>query len=724
MKKIITLILLFVSIISFGQKNEYKHAKILYKDKLYTEANAILDKILNKEYGILYKNDSPEHIALQGLFEKDCWDLKKECLLKTKDYQAAYISAEKYNALFREFVGSTESFDELASEELKYLKSLMEHGENQVAVSIVDAKSNNDTSDKKDNIETKEAETTPSISDNKTTSEPNSTTKTDNTETKVAETNKPVSDDKTVTLTVSGTGKTLEEAKLNALRSAIEQAFGAFISSKTEILNDNLVKDEIVSVASGNVQNFDVVSQIEVPNTGYAISLSATVSISKLTTFAESKGVVVEFKGGMFATNLKLQKLNEKNELKTITNIFGIMHEGMQSSYDYQLKTGEPVLDDDLNSYFGIDIFVTILKNNNYEKLKSFLTKSLSDLSMKSNEINAYNKLNKPIYVLDVSGYDKFYLRNEYSLKIISSLFKNENYYSSNFEVSDGIGNIFYGPAFNKNIDYSGMINSIPSGIDNVKVKKIPFLINEESYLNGEKIPVGNIENGVAILKWKLFYKQDELEKITSFDVKSSGIISKFKYGGFVIYEDINNAIVCSPYVVNLEKFSTEENNSAVEVNETLTTSSELFSAKQNTVIISKSDKNNIAGRLLEFNKQNSTDWYIPSKKEVILICENLFTYNLPSRSFYEYGYASSSYNTFVSSTYDMKYGRPVGYVVSIRSGELKSSIIKDVFVNKPSKWQYLNFKKFKFNDFDGYFLNKERIDYEYVLPISYIKLN
>ena len=45
-------------------------------------------------------------------------------------------------------------------------------------------------------------------------------------------------DDKTVTLTVSGTGKTLEEAKKNALRSAIEQAFGAFISSKTEILND------------------------------------------------------------------------------------------------------------------------------------------------------------------------------------------------------------------------------------------------------------------------------------------------------------------------------------------------------------------------------------------------------------------------------------------------------------------------------------------------------
>jgi hypothetical protein len=47
-------------------------------------------------------------------------------------------------------------------------------------------------------------------------------------------------EDKTVKIIVSGTGKTIEEAKSNALRSAIEQAFGAFISTKTEILNTTL----------------------------------------------------------------------------------------------------------------------------------------------------------------------------------------------------------------------------------------------------------------------------------------------------------------------------------------------------------------------------------------------------------------------------------------------------------------------------------------------------
>ena len=58
--------------------------------------------------------------------------------------------------------------------------------------------------------------------------------------------------DKTLSLVVSAQGKTLEEAKQNALRSAIEQAFGTFISSKSEVLEEQIVSDDITSVANGN----------------------------------------------------------------------------------------------------------------------------------------------------------------------------------------------------------------------------------------------------------------------------------------------------------------------------------------------------------------------------------------------------------------------------------------------------------------------------------------
>ncbi|MDO4827529.1 MAG: hypothetical protein Q4B16_08290, partial [Bacteroidia bacterium] len=65
-----------------------------------------------------------------------------------------------------------------------------------------------------------------------------------------------------VTLVVTGEGSTKEDATDNALRSAIEQAFGVFVSANTEILNDELVKDEIATVSSGNIRTFQELSCI------------------------------------------------------------------------------------------------------------------------------------------------------------------------------------------------------------------------------------------------------------------------------------------------------------------------------------------------------------------------------------------------------------------------------------------------------------------------------
>ena len=59
-----------------------------------------------------------------------------------------------------------------------------------------------------------------------------------------------------VSLVVSGEGKNKEEATFNALRSAIEQAYGTFVSANTTILNDQLVADEIVSLSSGNIKKY------------------------------------------------------------------------------------------------------------------------------------------------------------------------------------------------------------------------------------------------------------------------------------------------------------------------------------------------------------------------------------------------------------------------------------------------------------------------------------
>jgi ABC-type uncharacterized transport system substrate-binding protein len=76
------------------------------------------------------------------------------------------------------------------------------------------------------------------------------------------------SENKDVTITASGSGKTLEDAKQSALRSATEQAFGAFISTKTEMFNDQVVADQMASVSSGNIKSFEILNQDQLPDGG------------------------------------------------------------------------------------------------------------------------------------------------------------------------------------------------------------------------------------------------------------------------------------------------------------------------------------------------------------------------------------------------------------------------------------------------------------------------
>ena len=172
--------------------------------------------------------------------------------------------------------------------------------------------------------------------------------------------------EKTVTLVVSGQGKSQDEAKQNALRSAIEQAFGAFISSKTEILNDNIVKDEIISVSNGNIQKFDVISEVKTPDGNFATSLKAIVSVTQLTSFVQSKGVEIEFKGSLFAFNINQQILNENNELKLMEDLCVVIRKLSDASFDYSIQASDPISINNSSKEWRIPIKISVSPNKNF----------------------------------------------------------------------------------------------------------------------------------------------------------------------------------------------------------------------------------------------------------------------------------------------------------------------------------------------------------------------
>lgn len=246
-------------------------------------------------------------------------------------------------------------------------------------------------------------------------------------------------DDKTATLTVSAQGQTISEAKQNALRVAIEQAFGAFISSNTEILNDELIKDEIVSVSNGNIQDYEVISEVELPNSGYATTLKATVSVTKLTSFVESKGGIVEFKGGLFASNILIQELYEKNETEAIINIVTILKEISKKSFDYSINAEEPF---SKNEFWNIPITVNVSVNSNFMNIPTLLEQTIKSLCLSSTELENYSKLNKPVFPITLATLESkgiYYLRNENSIISIIDFIYSLNNSIVSFDIYNGI---------------------------------------------------------------------------------------------------------------------------------------------------------------------------------------------------------------------------------------------------------------------------------------------
>ncbi len=199
-----------------------------------------------------------------------------------------------------------------------------------------------------------------------------------------------------VTLTVVGSGKTIEEAKTNALRSAIEQAYGAFVSSNTEILNDEIVKDEIVSISSGNIKEFKILSQSELTENLVSMTLSATVSVSQLQSYAQSKGASIEFAGGTFAMNMKLQKLNEDAETAAIKNLCAVLDELYKKCFDFKIEASEPLFI--AEDRYKIEYTITSTSNSNYPAILELIYTTLKNISMEQVEIDDYIKSGKNVH--------------------------------------------------------------------------------------------------------------------------------------------------------------------------------------------------------------------------------------------------------------------------------------------------------------------------------------
>jgi hypothetical protein len=215
-------------------------------------------------------------------------------------------------------------------------------------------------------------------------------------------------------------------------------------------LNDNLVKDEIVSIANGNIQKFEIISEVQIPNGGYASTLKATVSVTKLTSFVESKGVEVEFKGSLFGANLRQQKLNEEAEYKAILNLCETSNEILSNSLDYSIEASEPKKAERMIRYdpkqdeYQVLFTVKLSPNKNFDEFIKYFYSNIKSISMAVPEIEDYKKLNKETYFLKINNSERYFFRNSKTSIALQNLFFKSNKFLQKYKILTNIDSVSF----------------------------------------------------------------------------------------------------------------------------------------------------------------------------------------------------------------------------------------------------------------------------------------
>ena len=239
----------------------------------------------------------------------------------------------------------------------------------------------------------------------------------------------------------SGQGKTEEEATRIALRNALEDSYGTFISSSSIISNDILVSDEIISLVQGNIKKYKILNSTQLPDMQIYVTVKSIVALNKLSDFCQSNGMNIKFEGASIVMNIDQQIFNAKNEEKIINNIKEQILRMMNNVniYDYKVES--------INNHGeNIQLEISATENQNGKLLYDLLFKTLASIKLNRNQKNTLDKL-----AIDYHSLQKlnklhisptFYLALPFSLGSFALFLLPDGNYEDNF--SNGMSGLYY----------------------------------------------------------------------------------------------------------------------------------------------------------------------------------------------------------------------------------------------------------------------------------------
>ena len=380
-----------------------------------------------------------------------------------------------------------------------------------------------------------------------------------------------------VEINTTGSGETKEEAVQNALLSALKQSFGVFISSNTEIINDVLTKDKISELSSGNILEYNILSETQNGNY-YNTLVSSKISMNTLASYTKNKVDSNEISGDVFVSNFLIKELNKENELQSIKDLIEYSKKVLPTTLDFYINSGEPItvtdeqFDDyiDTHNYIGetrvdyrnrrfpknfpfqfmIESKIGYTQNINYENWKNHFNKTIKLIDLNKDEISDYLNLKISTYPLILNN-EVLYLRNYDSIKSLIEFYVMSTNYANYFTLKmKGLNVTFDFKNFNIHLKDFGMENEKYFFSKRKGQNKIPH------FLAIDKPQFSIIENGkIEYLEYCRelgnidvyddAYEQTCRSKISDnfnkFLLDDASKKARFPYGNLTEISDINN---------------------------------------------------------------------------------------------------------------------------------------------------------------------------------------
>ena len=186
---------------------------------------------------------------------------------------------------------------------------------------------------------------------------------------------------------VSGIGIDMDKAKQNAIRNAVEQVIGSYISSDTIVQNSTVLKDEVLNYSGGYVIDMKIISHEKNDDGLYSVKIEANVISTKLKRKLESLNIATKKIEGKSLFGEAVSKI--ENQMAGQELLDKVLSKYPQAAYTFEIGKPQILSTDPGTGTAKVKIPITIQWDHMYlEELKDVLSK-LATSEFKSTDMVA-----------------------------------------------------------------------------------------------------------------------------------------------------------------------------------------------------------------------------------------------------------------------------------------------------------------------------------------------